>query len=67
MWQAVHMATGAVGEFEAQRPRMFGLAYRLLGSAQEAEDVVQDTLLRWYSADQAAIAVPSAWLAKWGA
>jgi Sigma-70 region 2 len=45
-FQALHAATGAVGEFEAQRPRMFGLAYRLLGSAQEAEDVVQDTFLR---------------------
>jgi RNA polymerase sigma-70 factor (ECF subfamily) len=60
----VHVATGAVGEFEAQRPRMFGLAYRLLGSAQEAEDIVQDAFLRWHRADRAAIAVPSAWLAK---
>jgi DNA-directed RNA polymerase specialized sigma24 family protein len=50
-----------VGEFEAQRPRLFGLAYRLLGSAQEAEDVIQDTFLRWHRADRAAIAVPSAW------
>jgi RNA polymerase sigma-70 factor (ECF subfamily) len=58
------MATAAVSEFEAQRPRMFGLAYQLLGSAQEAEDVVQDTYLRWHNADRAAIAVPSAWLAK---
>jgi RNA polymerase sigma-70 factor (ECF subfamily) len=63
-FQTLHVATGAVGEFEAQRPRMFGLAYRLLGSAQEAEDVVQDTFLRWHRADRAAIAVPSAWLAK---
>jgi len=60
----VDVANGAVGEFEAQRPRMFGLAYRLLGSAQEAEDAVQDAFLRWHSADRAAIAVPSAWLAK---
>jgi RNA polymerase sigma factor (sigma-70 family) len=63
-FQTLRVATGAVGEFEAQRPRMFGLAYRLLGSAQEAEDVVQDTFLRWHRADRAAIAVPSAWLAK---
>ena len=34
-------------EFERQRPRLFGLAYRLLGSDQEAEDVVQDAYLRW--------------------
>jgi RNA polymerase sigma-70 factor (TIGR02957 family) len=64
MWQAVYVATGTVGEFEAQRPRLFGLAYRLLGSAQDAEDVIQGTFLRWHRADRAAIAVPSAWLAK---
>jgi RNA polymerase sigma factor (sigma-70 family) len=58
------MAADAVGEFEAHRSRMFGLAYRLLGSAQEAEDVVQDAFLRWHNAEPAAIAVPSAWLAK---
>jgi RNA polymerase sigma-70 factor (TIGR02957 family) len=58
------MAAGQAGEFEAQRARLFGLAYRLLGSAQDAEDVVQDTYLRWAGADQVAIAVPSAWLAK---
>ncbi len=43
---------------------MFGLAYRLLGSAVEAEDAVQDAYLRWDKADHAAIAHPDAWLAK---
>ena len=52
-------ATGAGGrgtagvtaeEFEAQRPRLFGLAYRLLGSAVDAEDMVQDAYLRWQGA-----------------
>jgi RNA polymerase sigma-70 factor (ECF subfamily) len=43
---------------------MFGLAYRMLGSAQEAEDVVQDAFLRWNGAAHDAIGVPSAWLAK---
>lgn len=51
-------------EFEALRPRMFGLAYRLLGSAQDAEDVVQDAFLRWQGADRAAVRNPWAWLAK---
>lgn len=51
-----------VTEFEAARPRLFGLAYRLLGSAQEAEDVVQDAFLRWNTAD--AVDNPPAWLAK---
>lgn len=43
---------------------MFGLAYRLLGSAEEAEDVVQDAFLRWMSADHAAIVATTPWLAK---
>ena len=51
-------------EFERQRPRLFGLAYRLLGSAQEAEDVVQDAFIRWHGVDRDTIVVPSAWLAK---
>jgi DNA-directed RNA polymerase specialized sigma24 family protein len=37
--------------FEEQRPRLFGLAYRLLGSAAEAEDAVQDAFVRWHTAD----------------
>ncbi|WP_216216527.1 RNA polymerase sigma-70 factor [Amycolatopsis aidingensis] len=59
------MATsGSVREFEDQRPRLLGLAYRLLGSATEAEDAVQDAFLRWDQADRASIGTPSAWLAK---
>ncbi|HVK24591.1 MAG TPA: RNA polymerase sigma-70 factor [Actinokineospora sp.] len=50
-----------VDEFEAQRSRLFGIAYRMLGSAVAAEDVVQDAYLRWRQADR--IANPSAWLA----
>lgn len=50
--------------FTEQRPRLLGLAYRLLGSAAEAEDAVQDAFLRWDAADTAAIRVPEAWLAK---
>lgn len=49
--------------FEAQRPRLFALAYRLLGSASEAEDAVRDAYLRWNAADRALIAAPAAWLA----
>ena len=54
----------SAAEFEAQRPRLFGLAYRLLGSAVEAEDVVQEAFLRWHKADRRYIESPSAWLAK---
>jgi RNA polymerase sigma-70 factor (ECF subfamily) len=50
--------------FEAQRPRLVRLAYRMLGSMAEAEDAAQDAWLRWRSADRAAIADPSAWLVR---
>jgi RNA polymerase sigma-70 factor (TIGR02957 family) len=53
-----------VTEFESRRPRLFGLAYRMLGSAAEAEDVVQDAFLRWDKADRAVIVHPDGWLAK---
>ncbi|MFC4910006.1 RNA polymerase sigma factor SigJ [Actinomadura gamaensis] len=51
-------------EFERQRGRLFGLAYRLLGSAAEAEDAVQDAYLRWDRADRAQVESPQAWLTK---
>ncbi|MER6026581.1 RNA polymerase sigma factor SigJ [Streptomyces sp. NPDC001851] len=53
-----------VDRFEASRPRLEAIAYRLLGSASEAEDVVQDTFLRWQAADVRRIEVPEAWLTK---
>lgn len=58
------MAAGPAGEFEEQRARLFGLAYRLLGSAADAEDVVQDTYVRWSGADRAAIVALPVWLAR---
>jgi RNA polymerase sigma-70 factor (TIGR02957 family) len=51
-------------EFEQQRPRMFGLAYRMLGSAADAEDVVQDVFLRWHGTEPGSVKEPSAWLVK---
>ncbi|WP_410581158.1 RNA polymerase sigma-70 factor [Amycolatopsis sp. lyj-108] len=51
-------------EFERLRPVMFGLAYRLLGSATEAEDAVQDAYPKWAGAEHGSIASPRAWLAK---
>ncbi|MFJ7957193.1 RNA polymerase sigma factor SigJ [Streptomyces sp. NPDC096319] len=53
-----------VDRFEAARPRLEAIAYRLLGSASEAEDAVQDTFLRWQAADVDRIEVPEAWLTK---
>ncbi|WP_199430102.1 RNA polymerase sigma-70 factor [Qaidamihabitans albus] len=60
----VSVEPGELREFEAERPRLFAVAYRLLGSASEAEDAVQDTFLRWNSADHAAVRNPAAWLTK---
>ena len=48
--------------FEAARPRLLGIAYRMLGSRAEAEDVVGDVAVRWTTADRAAIREPEAWL-----
>lgn len=48
--------------FTAARPRLLGLAYRMLGSRTDAEDIVQDTWLRWQGADTQALRTPDAWL-----
>ncbi|WP_026411552.1 RNA polymerase sigma factor SigJ [Actinomadura oligospora] len=53
-----------VARFELSRPRLEAIAYRLLGSADEAQDVVQDTFLRWQAADVEHVEVPEAWLTK---
>ncbi|WUH99639.1 sigma-70 family RNA polymerase sigma factor [Spirillospora sp. NBC_00431] len=52
------------GRFEASRHRLASLAYRLLGSAADAEDAVQDAFLHWQAADRQRIEVPEAWLTK---
>jgi RNA polymerase sigma-70 factor (TIGR02957 family) len=56
--------SSVVQDFEAQRPRLFWLAYRLLGSASEAEDAVQDAYLRLHGADPVLIESLPAWLTK---
>ncbi|MFI1034694.1 sigma-70 family RNA polymerase sigma factor [Streptomyces sp. NPDC020951] len=58
------MDSAAVDRFEASRGRLASLAYRLLGSAADAEDAVQDTFLRWQAADRSRVEVPEAWLTK---
>lgn len=52
----------AASLFAAHRTRLFGLAYRMLGSAAEAEDVLQEAHLRWQAAAHATIAAPGGWL-----
>ncbi|TCJ96753.1 sigma-70 family RNA polymerase sigma factor [Nocardia alba] len=58
------MDTATVARFEASRDRLASIAYRLLGSAADAEDTVQDAFLRWQAADRDYVEVPEAWLTK---
>ncbi|MFK8019718.1 MAG: RNA polymerase sigma factor SigJ [Pseudomonadales bacterium] len=48
--------------FEQQRPRLFALAYRMLGSIHAAEDAVQDCWLRWQASNQDDVKNQAAWL-----
>lgn len=50
--------------FAGYRPRLFGLAYRMLGSAAEADDVLQEAHLRWQAAERAEIVAPEGWLTR---
>ncbi|MEE7489525.1 sigma-70 family RNA polymerase sigma factor [Methylobacterium oryzae] len=54
----------ATAAFEAHRPRLLRIAYRMLGSRSEAEDIVQDAWLRWVAADRADVASPDRFLAR---
>jgi RNA polymerase sigma-70 factor, ECF subfamily len=49
--------------FHIVRPRLFGIAYRVLGSASEADDVVQDAWIRWQRTQRGAVRDPAAFLA----
>lgn len=48
--------------FQQHRPRLFGLAYRMLGTPADAEDVLHDAWLRWHAQDTAVLDDPEAWL-----
>src|SRR6201993_499498 len=50
--------------FASVRPRLFGIAYRMLGSAAEAEDIVQDVWVRWQSTNRSVVQNPPAFLVK---
>ena len=53
----------AAAVFTSLRPRLFGIAYRMLSSASEAEDLVQEVWLRWQKCDRSAVDSPAAFLA----
>jgi RNA polymerase sigma-70 factor (TIGR02957 family) len=54
---------GGLSAFFKARPRLFGIAYRMLGSVAEAEDIVQDVWLRWQTANRSVVENPTAFLA----
>ncbi len=56
--------TDLTDDFEPHRQFLIGVAYRMLGSFAEAEDVVQDAYLRWSATDRASIEHPRAFLAR---
>lgn len=58
------MSATTIDTFEAHRSRLIGLAYRITGSTSEAEDIAQETFLKWVDVDQKTIRSPSSWLMK---
>lgn len=55
-------AANPAASFEPHRKRLLGLAYRMLGSIADAEDAVQETYLRWHTADRDKVSDPRAFL-----
>ncbi|WP_029935267.1 sigma-70 family RNA polymerase sigma factor [Sphingomonas sp. UNC305MFCol5.2] len=58
------MTDDAAASFDPLRPRLTRIAYRMLGSVADAEDVVQDAFVRWMGADRTAIREPEAFLRR---
>ena len=57
-------AADAAASFDPLRPFLIRVAYRMLGSVADAEDVVQDAFIRWLGADRAAVREPAAFLRR---
>jgi RNA polymerase sigma-70 factor (ECF subfamily) len=57
-------ALDAAASFDPLRPRLVRVAYRMLGSMADAEDVVQEAFIRWLKADRASVDQPEAWLRR---
>jgi len=58
------MTASALEVFEEHRPMLFGIAYRMLATVADAEDVVQDAWVEWSAANTAAVEHPRAYLAR---
>lgn len=58
------MSDDAAGSFDPLRPRLTRIAYRMLGSVADAEDVVQDAFLRWLGTNRADVREPEAFLRR---
>src|SRR5262249_44225249 len=54
----------AFEQFNQYRPLLFGIAYRMLGSAMDAEDILQETFLRWQQTHDVQIQSPKSYLTK---
>ncbi|MGB6171330.1 MAG: sigma-70 family RNA polymerase sigma factor [Xanthobacteraceae bacterium] len=54
----------AAASFDPLRPKLIRIAYRMMGSVADAEDVVQEAFLRWFDADRAAVREPEAYLRR---
>jgi RNA polymerase sigma-70 factor, ECF subfamily len=51
-----------IATFQQQRPRLYGIAYRMLGTRADAEDMLQEAYLRWHKTDAERVRTPEAWL-----
>jgi RNA polymerase sigma-70 factor (ECF subfamily) len=58
------MSEDAAASFDPLRPRLTRIAYRMLGSVADAEDVVQDAFVRWLGTDRASVRAPEAFLRR---
>src|SRR5215469_9079223 len=56
-----HMSN-RTAQFQQHRPLLQGIAYRMLGSSADADDMVQEAYLRWHRADLERVQTPKAWL-----
>src|SRR3546814_6125981 len=57
-------AAGATASFDPLRPLLTRVAYRMLGSVADAEDVVQEAFIRWLGTDRDAVREPAAFLRR---